>query len=335
MAIRLSKLHHARRLFYALAFTGIGAVARWYAHHPRGLEKEEELEIRFTGNCPTADAAESGPFFPLRILTLNLAHGRKDGKHQVLQRKGTIQGNLDDVAALLRDVRPHVVALQEADGPSLWSGSFDHVRYLAEKAGYPYAVLGEHVKRRRTSYGTAILSRLPLKTSRSVTFAPSPPTFPKGVVLATVVLPGIPEREVDVLSIHLDFARPGTRKRQADALAQKLLAGKGPFIVMGDFNCEWLEREETLRDFAGRTGLMTFRPWDWTIRTFPKSMRRLDWIFASPCFSFENHAILTDPVSDHFAVYGELGVSRWCGREEAPDPAGRAGRAGMPAESLS
>lgn len=287
---------------------GIGTVARWTVHPLSGQEREEEPEIGFIKSAQAQTMPEPVPGFSLRVLTLNLAHGRKDGKHQMLQRKGTIEGNLDDVAALLRDVRPHIVALQEADGPSLWSGSFDHVRYLAEKAGYAYTVRGEHVKRKRTSYGTAILSTLPLKTPRSLTFAPSPPTFPKGIVLATILLPGFPEREVDVISVHLDFASPSTRKKQTEALAGKLKSRPGPFIVMGDFNCEWLEGEETLRNFAGSTGLMTYRPWDWTIRTFPKSMRRLDWIFVSPCFSFDSQAVLTDPVSDHLAVYGELGL---------------------------
>ena len=287
---------------------GMGTVARWTAQGTPGQGKEEALEIDFVQNALAQEIPEPVPGYSLRVLTLNLAHGRKDGKHQMLQRKGTIQENLDDVAALLRDVRPHIVALQEADGPSLWSGSFDHVRYLAEKAGYAYTVRGEHVKRKRTSYGTAILSTLPLKTPRSMTFAPSPPTLPKGIVLATVLLPGFPQREVDVLSIHLDFASPSTRKRQVEALAGKLKYRKGPFVVMGDFNCEWLEREKTLRDFAGRTGLATYRPWDETMRTFSKSMKRLDWIFVSPCFSFDCHTILTDPVSDHFAVYGELGL---------------------------
>jgi len=309
MPIKMSRFFHTRRLFYALAFMGIGAVGRWTAQPLPGQEREEDLEIGFLQNAPLEETPENVPGFSLRVLTLNLAHGRKDGKHQMLQRKETIQGNLDDVAALLRNVRPHLVALQEADGPSLWSGSFDHVRYVAEKAGYAYTVRGEHVKRKRTSYGTAVLSTLPLKTPRSVTFAPSPPTFPKGIVLTTVLLPGYPEREVDVVSLHLDFASPAARNRQVNALADRLETRKGPFIVMGDFNCEWLEREKTLRDFAGRTGLTTFRPWDSTIRTFPKSMRRLDWIFVSPCFSFENQVIFADPVSDHLAVYGELGLS--------------------------
>ena len=77
----------------------------------------------------------------LKVVTLNLAHGRKDAWHQALLRRAAIQANLDEVVRILRQEQPDVVALQEADGPSLWSGRFDHVAYLSEKAGIPYFVL--------------------------------------------------------------------------------------------------------------------------------------------------------------------------------------------------
>ena len=77
----------------------------------------------------------------MKFVTLNLAHGRKDAWHQALLRRATIQANLNEVARILRQEEPDVVALQEADAPSLWSGRFDHIAYLSEKAGISYFVL--------------------------------------------------------------------------------------------------------------------------------------------------------------------------------------------------
>ena len=54
----------------------------------------------------------------LKLLTLNIAHGRKDSFNQLLVPNGTIVENLDDIAELLKKVDADVVALQEADGPS-------------------------------------------------------------------------------------------------------------------------------------------------------------------------------------------------------------------------
>ena len=68
----------------------------------------------------------------LRIMTLNIAHGRGDSFHQLLQRSATTVANLDVIASLLKDSGADVVALQEADGPSFWSGNFSHIDYLAD-----------------------------------------------------------------------------------------------------------------------------------------------------------------------------------------------------------
>src|SRR5258708_3463709 len=49
----------------------------------------------------------------LRVFSLNLAHGRRDGEHQVLQSRVAIRSHLDRVAAVLRREAPDLVALQE------------------------------------------------------------------------------------------------------------------------------------------------------------------------------------------------------------------------------
>ena len=58
----------------------------------------------------------------LRVMTLNLAHGRGQGLHQALQNAGVRNSNLEKVRALLAGEAPDLVALQEVDAPSFWSG---------------------------------------------------------------------------------------------------------------------------------------------------------------------------------------------------------------------
>ena len=50
-------------------------------------------------------------------------------------------------------------------------------------------------------------------------------------------------------------------------------------IVMGDFNCDW-DDEATLPTLAEQLHLKAFEP-DSTTTTFPKTGKRLDWIFVS------------------------------------------------------
>ena len=254
--------------------------------------------------------AEAAPFAGepvLRVKTLNLAHGRKDGFSQALQGRRKIMGNLDEIAAVLRRESPEIVALQEADGPSVWSGRFNHVALLAESAGYGYSIQGAHVAGAGLSYGTAILARHPIETPLSVTFEPSPPTFPKGFVVGTVRIPGRnsgePDWPVDVVSVHLDFSRASVRRKQALEMVRLLSEREVPLVVMGDFNSQWSDRDSALRILADGLGLRTWRESEAEgLETFPLTGKRLDWILISPELEFRDYRVLPDVLSDHLGV---------------------------------
>jgi endonuclease/exonuclease/phosphatase family metal-dependent hydrolase len=242
----------------------------------------------------------------LKVISLNLAHGRKKGRYQALQKRRAIQSNLDDVANVLRRERPDVVALQEADGPSLWSGNFDHVAYLTAAAELPYFFRGEHVKGMKLSYGTALLSQAPLKESLSFAFPPSPPTFTKGFVLGTISWPGRPGFQVEIASIHLDFSRAAVRRQQVQQIVAQFSGRDKPRILMGDFNCRWAGRDRSLRVLAEELDLIAYKPTAKGMNTFSKLRRRLDWILISPELEFANYENLPDTLSDHRAVVAVL-----------------------------
>ena len=228
-------------------------------------------------------------------MTLNLAHGRGTGQHQALLRADALRANLGRVADMLRAERPDVVAFQEADGPSSWSGRFDHVAEVARRAGYPHRFRGDHVSTDRLRYGTAIISRRPIDGAASHRFSPSFPTPLKGFVVGSV-------DGIDVVSVHLDFLRAGARRAQMRRMVE-VLAGRGrPLVVLGDFNCEW---NEALRGLASQLGLHTVRP---AAATFPSQgpARRLDWILASRELEFVSYRVVATPLSDHLAVVATL-----------------------------
>ena len=242
----------------------------------------------------------------LKLMTLNLAHGRKDVLIQVSDRRDQRMGNLDDVAGVLRRESPDLVALQEADGPAFWSGKFDHVRYLAEEAGFADAVRAEHVRISSSSCGTALMSMLPLRDPLSITFPPSPPTGVKGLLLCTINWPGDPDVEIDVASVHLDFARGSVRQKQAREIVAALSGRERPLILMGDFNCDWDAEESALKTLSESLKLKAYRPQDPDVSTLPLLRRRLDWILISPELRFVNQRVLPDTLSDHLAVVSEI-----------------------------
>jgi len=244
----------------------------------------------------------------IQVMTLNLAHGRREGWHQAFDKRSTIEANLDEVGKVLRRERPDVVALQEADGPSVWSGKFNHVEYLARAAEYPHLFRGEHVRGLGLSYGTALVSRLPLADAVSHTFAASPPTLPKGFVAARVLWPGRPGLHLNVVSVHLDFSRESVRNKQVADLAEHLAKREGPKIVLGDFNDDWSRSGDSVRTLAERLQLRAYEPTAAKMATFPETGKRLDWILISPPLEFAEYRTLPDPLSDHRAVVAVLKI---------------------------
>ena len=241
----------------------------------------------------------------LRIMTLNIAHGRGDSFHQLLQGTATTRKNLDDITTLLHESDAHVVALQEADGPSFWSGNFSHIDYLASNGAYRQSVHGSHADGLGLSYGTALMAKLDLRNPKAVTFDPDLSPVPKGFVVSTVSWPGQPGVEVDIVSLHLDFTSVANRKKQAQELIDTLRHRQRPLIVTGDFNSEWAENS-TVQHICRELALTAWRPEAPGLATFPSSGERLDWILVSKGISFRTYQVIPDNVSDHRGVLAEL-----------------------------
>ncbi|GMU63833.1 MAG: hypothetical protein AMXMBFR36_01070 [Acidobacteriota bacterium] len=273
----------------------------------RGADAAPRTRRRAPAPRETGPAASAGS--ALRLMTLNLAHARRQGRHQALLSESTLRGNLAAIAAVIRREGPDVIALQEADGPSAWSGGFDHVATLAELAGYPHAFRGEHnpfsLGRFDLSSGTALLARVPLDATRSMAFAESWRDT-KGFVAATLSGESIAAPPIDVVSIHLDFLAERVRRRQVERLVEHFRGHDRPLVLMGDFNCEWserrrclelLRRELKLRPVEG-AGHATFPSW--------RPLVRLDWILVSDELTFSGYETLPDQLSDHLGVVAEI-----------------------------
>jgi endonuclease/exonuclease/phosphatase family metal-dependent hydrolase len=243
----------------------------------------------------------------LKVMTLNLAHGRKDGLNQLLKSAGSIRRNLEEIAIIFDKHGADVVALQEADAPSFWSGGFDHVALLAEQAAYPFYENSHQANSWFFSYGTALLSRVALSGVVHHTFRPSPPTMNKGYTLAQLMwkTDAAEPLPVDIVSVHLDFSRKSVREQQSAELGEALAGRANPLIVMGDFNSDWSADEQVVRALAERADLHVYRPDAADLPTYSGS-KRYDWILISRHLEFVSLEVLPDILSDHSAVMAEI-----------------------------
>jgi endonuclease/exonuclease/phosphatase family metal-dependent hydrolase len=248
----------------------------------------------------------------LKVLTLNVAHGRKESFNQLLQSEQRIRSNLAEIAAILKQTGADIVALQEADGPSRWSGNFDHVAMIAQQAEYPSYSRAGHAQGWLFDYGTALLARSDFTEMLSHTFLPSPPTLTKGFLLGQIAWQSKEGGEspvlVDIISVHLDFSRSSVRQQQIAEMTEILANRKNPMIILGDFNSDWFNDESVVNDLARRCRLHTYRPLANDLGTYRKSERRLDWILLSSDLEFKNYTVLPYVVSDHYAVVAEISL---------------------------
>jgi endonuclease/exonuclease/phosphatase family metal-dependent hydrolase len=259
-------------------------------------------------------SAGSGQHDVLRVMTLNVAHGARAPVPPVFHKRATIERNLSDIAALLRETRPDVVALEELDRRSFFSAWIDHFDWISEESGLEHGVFGAHRDVPRGSlamrHGTALLSTLPLGDPESVAFRTS---FldDKGLVVASIRPPALGGREVDVVAIHLDPFFEGTRRAHVRRTIAELRGrGPRPLVVMGDMNASWKEGAQSLGELARGLGLRPYLAPD-AEDTYPAGRhpwRRIDWILVSGDLDFRGYRTLDAVVSDHRAVVAEIAV---------------------------
>jgi endonuclease/exonuclease/phosphatase family metal-dependent hydrolase len=241
----------------------------------------------------------------LTLVNLNIAHGRRTSLNQILVSNEKTKINLRQIADFLNEVDADIVAVQEADGPSWWSGNFDHVAFLANGGKFPQFVHELHAHVWIGHYGTAVLSRLPMRAGYALTFPPSPPTTRKGFTLAEVEWHnGANTVIIDVVSVHLDFSRKSVRKEQLKEIRDTLLKRNHPMIIMGDFNSEWIAGKLTQEHTGDSVSLHTFFDGGKSLGTYKN--KRLDWILVSKAFSIDAYEVSPHRLSDHLAVVAKI-----------------------------
>lgn len=202
----------------------------------------------------------------VRVVTYNIRHGRGQDDTVDLAR----------TAAVLRQLAPDLVGLQEVDDRVRRSGSVAEAESLGTLLRARPA-FGAFMDYQGGRYGMAILSRHPVVAAHSIPLPAG--NEPRVALMVETVLPR--GDTIAVITVHFDWvAADSFRFAQASALAAVLDTLRRPWVLLGDFND--LPESRTLALFRARA-LEASKPEDARL-TFPSDVpeREIDYVFAAP-----------------------------------------------------
>ncbi|MEV8058645.1 endonuclease/exonuclease/phosphatase family protein [Streptomyces antimycoticus] len=173
-------------------------------------------------------AAAPGPR-RLRVATFNIHHGASPADVLDLER----------VARVIQDLRVDVVGLQEVDRFWKRSGFVDQPAWLGERLGMRHAFGAnldldpEEPGRPRRQYGTAVLSREPIRSWTNIHLPLVPGHEQRGLLRATLEVRG---GCVDFAVTHLQHDDTMERERQAARIVELLGSSPERTVLVGDLN---------------------------------------------------------------------------------------------------
>lgn len=233
----------------------------------------------------------AAPYQSLRILSANIGHGRTNATHQMMQSMPSIQNNLTAITKLAQSHHPNLIALQDADDHSFWSGSFNHVEELGTKNDLSW-IQGGHVAGLGLRYGTAILSAIRMDNAASHTFPVTPPTFSKGFVVCT-----LSGTDIDVVSVSLSAGNQLLWKRQLKHLIRKLEARGNRVVLCCDVRGP--QMNAVIADLAARLDL----------NIAPHEGESNGWILADKDFEIRYCEILEQTVAGSHPLFAEIDLN--------------------------
>lgn len=212
----------------------------------------------------------------LTVMTYNIQQANdEDGERSYLRQ-----------LAIIREIDPDILVLQESDSTRVSLNNNDYVRYYASQLGY-YSYFGPATT--TGSYGTAILSRYPLENVRTV-FSYSDQDE-VGTAVAEIVVEG---ERFTIFNVHPDGSDAAML-----AFADALLAqsrGLDNVIALGDYNLR--HTDEAYQRIAG------------VYHNVPGNEGHIDHIFLSHDLQMINPVYIPAPQSatDHPLLYATV---RW------------------------
>lgn len=249
---------------------------------------------------------QPGRTLPLRVMTFNIRHG--EGTDGMI--------NLERIADVIAYAGADIVGLQEVDVGTRRSGGVNQVAALAQMLGMN-AAFGANLAYQGGEYGNALLTRLPIVSSRNVRLVRTSGET-RGLLHAVIDVDGTP---LNFFVTHLSYVQD-ENARQRLQITDILRQTSGPFVLVGDLNIAWDRTSPPLFEDAAKDawleavsqtepGSPLRSPSSGGTFTSARPDRRIDYIFLSEDVAVARadgvYTIRTD-ASDHLPVVAELAL---------------------------
>jgi len=229
-----------------------------------------------------------GKGYPLRVMTYNLHNG--------FNTKGHL--DMEELARVIENNNPDVVALQEVSRGWVVSGRVDMLAWLSHRLKMPY-IFGPTAD---PLWGNAILSRYPVLAYSRHVLPPSDLFIERGFIVALIDLGN--GDAVKVIATHFHHLKHDTAIRQTQSqVILNFWSGLDHTVIMGDFNGEPDSSEIIAFRRAGLTDtakVMYSNP-PFTYSS-DNPVRRIDYIWTSSDLNVLDVVVPMSTASDHLPV---------------------------------
>jgi endonuclease/exonuclease/phosphatase family metal-dependent hydrolase len=262
----------------------------------------EKIETLTTETFPSDHAALATGFrWPatptvtkLRVASYNIRHGAGTDNRIDLVR----------TAALVKNINPDIIGLQEVDNGAERSGSIDQTTFLADAVSMKHSAFASFMNFQGGEYGLSILSKFPIEKAHEIRL---PDGNEPRVALACEVKVS-DQQTIMAINVHFDWVKDDAfRFAQASAVSKFINDLEIPYVLLGDFNDT--KGSRTLNLFSKNT-LSVKKPAEshFTFSSIDPS-QEIDFIFAAPQHRWalqDCHVFDAPKTSDHRPILGIL-----------------------------
>ncbi|PCH78539.1 MAG: hypothetical protein COB98_00225 [Flavobacteriaceae bacterium] len=244
--------------------------------------------------CHIATSQQQAQKPTIKILSFNIYHG--ENTHG--------DGNIASIAALIKNLQPDFVGLQEVDLKTERSNFTDFSNLLAARTNMS-SLFGKAIDFNKGAYGLALLSKHRLKKTIQHRL-PNKRYRESRILIAVNSL--IDQHEIQVINTHLDHAKSDKLRLVQSQFINKLFCNDSlPKILIGDLNA--VPNSEPIQQLKNNWKLTDTQCSP--TATYPSNAPniKIDYIMVYPPNKWKiisSTVINTGEISDHLAYFVTL-----------------------------